>query len=113
MPPQFLMFTAIGAMKSLSSAVNDELERLLTNALPNASQIPGANTPAAVRSIAASPNRPTPSDGEPDCSGSVILTVFTAPSETAPLRVTCRPQHGSALAEKHWPAVLPAAAVSQ
>jgi hypothetical protein len=43
----------------------------------------------------------------------VTVSRFTAPSDTAPLRVTCRPQHGSALAEKHWLVVLPAAAVSQ
>ena len=54
--PQLVMFTGIGATKSLISAVNDAEERLFKNALPNASQVPGGNTPAAVRSIAVSPN---------------------------------------------------------
>jgi len=37
--PQLMMLTGIGAMKSLISAVNDDDERLLTDALPNASQV--------------------------------------------------------------------------
>src|SRR5215217_3890026 len=109
--PQFEMFTATGAMKSLSSAVKDEDERLFTNALPNASHTPGGKTPAAVRSIAASPKSPAPR--LPPAIGSAIVPVFTAPSETVPASVTCLPQQGSALALKHWLAVLPAPAVSQ
>ncbi len=54
--PQLLMLTGIGAMRSLTSALNDVEERLFTNALPNALQVPGGNTPAAVRSIAVSRN---------------------------------------------------------
>src|SRR5919202_1968720 len=100
-------------MKSLMSAVNDGDERLLTKVLPKAVQVPAGKTLAAVRSMAASPNRPTPSDGEPVWTGSVTATVLTAPSEFAPLSVMWLPQQGSALAEKHWPTVLPAAAVSQ
>jgi len=50
--PQLLMFIGTGAMKSLTSAPNDAEARLFRNALPNASQVPGGNTPAAVRSIA-------------------------------------------------------------
>src|SRR5437867_6988165 len=109
--PQLEMFTATGAMKSLSSAVKDEDERLLTNVLPNASHTPGGNTPAAVRSIAASPKSPAPR--VPPANGSLIVPVLTAPSEFVPFSVTCLPQHGSALALRHWPTVLPAAAVSQ
>src|SRR5438552_13051850 len=100
MLPQLLMFTAIGAMKSLISAVNEEEERLLTNALPNDSHVPAGKTLAAVRSIAASPNSPAPRF--PPTMGSLMVPVFTAPSAApAALRLTCLPQHGSALAEKH------------
>src|SRR5512135_1706296 len=99
MLPQLLMLTAIGAMKSLISAVKDEDERLLTNALPNASHTPGLKTPAAVRLIAASPKSPTPR--VPPAMGSAIVVVLTAPSESVPLSVTCEPQHGSAFEEKH------------
>src|SRR6266511_2295018 len=112
MLPQLLMFTATGAMKSFSSAVNEEEERLLTNVLPNASHVPGGKTPAAVRSIAASPN--SPAVRFPPAMGSAMVPVFTAPSATpAAVRFNRLPQHGSELAEKHWPTVLPAAAVSQ
>src|SRR5829696_6549909 len=41
MVPQLLMLTGWGAMKSLTSAGNEAEERLLRNALPNASQVPG------------------------------------------------------------------------
>src|SRR4051794_14077172 len=112
MVPQLLTFTPIGAMKSLISAVKDDDERDFANALPKASQVPAGNTPAAVRSIAASPNSPTPSEALP-LRGSVIATVLTAPSAVAPVRVWCLPQHGRAFAEKHWATVLPAAAVNQ
>ena len=47
--------------------------------------------------------------GAPPAMGSAIEVVLTAPSESAPLSVTCKPQHGSALDEKHWLTVLPAA----
>src|SRR5262245_20833074 len=58
--PQLLMFTGTGATKSLTSAVNDVDERLFRNTEPNASQTPGWKTPAAVRLMAASPNRLVP-----------------------------------------------------
>src|SRR5215469_12755089 len=116
--PQLLMLTGTGAMKSLISAVNDAEERLLANVLPNASQVPGGNTPAAVRSIAVSPNCRAGTGlsglGELGNSGSVTGSrLLTAPIESLPLRVSCLPQQGRVLLEKHWLAVLPAAAVSQ
>src|SRR6516164_7426651 len=87
--PQLLMFTGTGAMKSLISAVNDAEERLFKNVLPNASQVPGGNTPAAVRSIAVSPNCRAGTGlmelGEPGNSGSVTASrLLTAPIESLP-----------------------------
>src|SRR4051794_23052529 len=55
MLPQLEMFTGTGAMKSLISEVNEVEDRVFTNADPNASHVPGGNTPAAFRLIAASP----------------------------------------------------------
>src|SRR5215471_15438377 len=111
--PQLLTCTPIGAMKSLTSAVNDVEARLLTNALPKFSQIPGGKTPAAVRLMAVSPNVPVGTlVAFPDRNGSVTASVLTAPIESLLFRVCCLPQHGSELLEKHWLAVLPAAAVS-
>lgn len=72
--------------------------------LPNASQVPGGKTPAAVRLIAASPNSPVVRErGAPGGTGSLTVAVLTAPSANpAADRLTRLPQHGSALAEKHW-----------
>src|SRR6516162_9006146 len=102
--PQLLMFTGTGATKSLSSAVNDAEERLLRNALPNASQVPGGNTPAAVRLMAVSPKvSACRVRGALGAIGSLTLSrLFTAPIESVPLRVSWLPQHGRLLAEKHW-----------
>src|SRR4051794_6612915 len=100
MLPQLLMFTSTGAMKSLISAVNDDDERLLTNAVPNALETAGWNTPAAVRLTAASPKSPVPR--LPPAIGSATVPVFTAASATLGPSVTLLPQQGSALAEKHW-----------
>src|SRR5215469_4666892 len=113
--PQLVMFTGTGATKSLTSEPNDAEARLLRNALPNASQVPGGNTPAAVRLIAVSPKVSAGRLlGAPGGIGSVTASrLFTAPIESVPLRVSWLPQHGSVLLEKHWLAVLPAAAVSQ
>src|SRR6266705_4477949 len=99
--PQLLMFTGIGATKSLTSAGNDEDERLFRNVLPNASQVPAGNTPAAVRLIAASPNNPAVR--LPPAIGSLTVPVLTAPSaKPAAARFTRLPQQGSAFAEQHW-----------
>src|SRR6516225_1642170 len=101
--PQLLMFTGTGATKSLSSAVNDAEERLLRNALPNASQVPGGNTPAAVRLMAVSPKVSAGTLLVPGRVGSVTASrLFTAPIESVPLRTSLLPQHGRVLAEKHW-----------
>src|SRR4051812_39093790 len=100
MLPQLLMFTSIGATKSLISAVNEDDERLLRKAVPNAWQTPGWNTPAAVRLMAASPNSPVVR--LPPAIGSATVAVFTAASATVAPSVTLLPQQGSALAEKHW-----------
>lgn len=75
--PQLLMFTACGAMKSLTSLPKAEDDRLFRNVLPNASHVPSGKTPAAVRLIAASPNSPTVR-GWPEI-GSVTVPVLTAP----------------------------------
>src|SRR5215469_15395220 len=103
--PQLLMLTGIGAMKSLTSAVNDAEERLLTKALPNASQVPGGKTFAFVRSIAVSPNCKAGTGlmwlGELGNSGSDTESrLLTAPIESVPSRVTWSPQHGNVLEEK-------------
>src|SRR5215207_9159600 len=101
MVPQLLMFTGCGAMKSLTSAGNDADERLLRNALPNAVQVPGGNTPASVRLTAASPKVPAGRDTL--AIESVTVVEFTAPSASpSPLRSTRLPQQGRALLEKHW-----------
>src|SRR5215472_17925690 len=105
--PQLLMFTGTGATKSLTSEPNDAEARLLMNALPNASQVPGGNTPAPVRSIAVSPNCRAGTGlmwlGEPGKSGSVTESrLLTAPIESVPLRISWLPQQGSLLLEKHW-----------
>src|SRR5512140_3427120 len=96
MLPQLLMLTGMGAMKSLSSAVNDEDERLFRNVLPKAVHTPSLKTPALVRLIAASPNRPLVRSML--AIGSFTLVVLTAPSALPPSS-TCLPQQGSALAE--------------
>src|SRR5829696_10279895 len=101
MVPQLLMLTGWGAMKSLTSAGNEAEERLLRNALPNASQVPGGNTPAAVRLTAASPK--VPAGRLTLAIGSVTVTALTAPSaKPATERFTRLPQHGSELPERHW-----------
>src|SRR5512133_2282563 len=124
MLPQLLMLTGTGAMKSFSSAVNEDEERLFRKVLPNASQTPGVKTPARVRSIAASPNRPAVR--LPPRIGSLIVPLLTAPSaKPAVVRlirlslapssassVDLAPQQGSAFAEKQSPVVAPLAAVS-
>src|SRR6266487_315642 len=98
------MFTETGATKSLTSAGNDADERLLRNALPNASQVPGGKTPAAVRLIAASPKVSAGRVlGALGAIGSVTApTLFTAPIELVLFRFTWLPQHGRLLLEKHW-----------
>src|SRR5579859_814616 len=100
MVPQLLMFTGIGATKSLTSAVNEAEERLFRKALPKASQTPGGKTPAVVRLIAVSP-KVRPGSVAPEI-GSVTVTLLMAPSELAELRATWLPQHGRELLEKHW-----------
>src|SRR5215469_8593202 len=111
--PQLLMFTLIGATKSLTSEPNDAEARLFRNALPNPSQVPGGKTPAAVRLMAVSPNSSAGTLLLPGRFGSVTgPTLLTAPIESVPFRFTWFPQQGSELLEKHWLAVLPAAAVS-
>src|SRR5262245_60062825 len=122
--PQLEIFTGTGAMKSFTSAVKEDDERLLRNVLPNASQVPAGKTPASVRSTAASPKRPVVSDRP--AIGSLIVPVLTAPSANpAALRlmrlsstpssassVGLAPQHGSVLAERQSEALSPCAAVS-
>src|SRR6266508_3170222 len=76
--PQLAMFTGCGATKSLTSAGNDADDRLLRNTLPNAVQVPGGKTPAAVRLIAASPK--VSAGRDTFAIGSVTVTVLTAPS---------------------------------
>src|SRR6266566_7114885 len=102
--PQLLMFTGIGATKSLTSAGNAADDRLFRNALPNASQVPAGNTPAAVRLMAVSPN--VSADrllGALGPIGSVTASrLFTAPIELVPFSVTWFPQQGRLLLEKHW-----------
>src|SRR6266496_1730776 len=102
--PQLLMWTGCGATKSLTSAGNDADERLFRNALPNASQVPGGKTPAAVRLIAASPKVSAGRVlGALGAIGSVTApTLFTAASELVRCRFTWVPQHGRLLLEKHW-----------
>src|SRR6266699_3916463 len=101
MVPQLEMLTGRGATKSLTSAGKEAEERLFRKALPNASQVPGGKTSAAVRltdaSPKVSPGRLTPA------IGSVIVAVLTAPSANpAAVRLTRFPQQGIELAEKHW-----------
>src|SRR5215471_10321072 len=102
--PQLLMFTGTGATKSLTSEPNDAEARLLRNALPNASQVPGGNTPAAVRLMAVSPKVSAGRlRGAPGAIGSVTApTLLTAPIESVPFRFSWLPQHGRLLLEKHW-----------
>src|SRR5215217_3067891 len=99
--PQLEMLTGWGAMKSLTSAGNEAEERLLRKALPKAVQVPAGKTPAAVRLTAASPK--VPAGRLTPAIGSVTVAELTAPSASPrPERSTRLPQHGSALAEKHW-----------
>src|SRR5215471_1102856 len=105
MVPQLLMLTGIGAMKSLISAVNDDEDRLRTNALPKAVHVPGAKMLAFCMSIATSPNCNAGSglmeSGLPGNSGSVTGSrLFTAATESEPSRVCWSPQHGNVFAEK-------------
>src|SRR6266567_2205496 len=101
--PQLEMFTGTGATKSLISAVNDAEERLRTNALPKASQVPAGKTPAAVRLMAVSPNvSPGRSLGAPGLIGSVTVSVLTAAIAVEAPRAFLLPQHGTVLLEKHW-----------
>src|SRR5437660_7898632 len=74
--PQLAMWTATGAMKSLSSAPNEDDERLLTKVLPKLPQVPVGKTPEVVRLMAASPKRPMPKLGLPT-NGSLIVVVLT------------------------------------
>src|SRR5512143_3979634 len=101
--PQLLMFTGTGATKSLTSAGNDDEERLFRNVLPKASQVPAGNTPADVRLMAASPNLNAPMlFATFDTNGSVTaLRLLTAPIEFVPFRTISSPQHGNELAAKH------------
>src|SRR5262245_10665986 len=104
--PQLLMLIGMGAMKSLTSAVNDAEARLFTNALPKASQVPGGKTPALVRSISVSPNCRAGTElsalGWPGNNGSVTESrLLTAPIESVPSRVSWSPQHGNVFEEKH------------
>src|SRR5215471_16077118 len=92
-PPQFLIDTGTGAMKSLISDVNEVEERDFTYAEENDSQAPCVNRPAASMLIAASPNC---------CAGrstarlppSVSLTVeeLVAPSKALALSAVSGPQ---------------------
>ena len=52
--PQLLMFTGVGAMKSLSAAVNESDDRLFRYALPNATHFVARDD--ASKSTDASPN---------------------------------------------------------
>src|SRR5258708_3168710 len=100
--PQLLISTGIGAMKSLTSAGNDDEARLLTKALPKALQVPGAKTPAAVRLMAASPKvnagRVFPAIGSVTAPG-----LLTAPSESVAVSVTRLPQQGTEFDAKQVP----------
>src|SRR6266496_5848070 len=99
--PQLEMFTGTGATKSLTSAGNAADERLFRNTLPKASQTPGPNTPAPVRSIAVSPNRNAPTLLVPAWNGSVTASrLLTAPIEFVALRLMWSPQHGNLLADR-------------
>src|SRR5690349_19815788 len=102
MVPQLLMFTGIGATKSLTSAVNEADERLFKKVLPNASQTPAGKTPAVVRLIAASPKVSPGSVMLGFAIGSITVPLLMAPSELLELRITWLPQQGSELLEKHW-----------
>src|SRR5258708_7188171 len=103
MVPQLLMFTGTGATKSLTSAVNEADERLFRNALPNALQTPGGNTPAPVRLMAVSPKVFAANvRGAFGAIGSITLPGLMAPSELAELRLMLFPQQGSELLAKHW-----------
>src|SRR6266567_3709796 len=103
--PQLLMFTGTGAMKSLTSAPNDDEERLFKNVLPNAVHVLLGKTPAAVRLMAASPKSPVVRvRGAFGPIGSVTLPELTAPSASpAAVRSTRLPQHGTVpFVAKHW-----------
>src|SRR6266568_1790775 len=99
--PQLLMFTGTGATKSLTSAPNAAEARLFRNALPNASQVPGGNTPAAVRLMAVSPK--VSAARFLLVNGSVTASrLLTAPIESELFRFTWLPQQGTLLLAKHW-----------
>src|SRR5262245_17660834 len=83
---QVLSEMCTGAMKSLTADVNESDDRDLTYADENGAQSPGATIPAAVRSMAASPNvnaRAVPGDGD-WASGLVRLTRLTSASPVVP-----------------------------
>ena len=72
--------------------------RLTANTFPKPKQTPGGNTPAAVRSMPASPNSliPSVSSDGPIVSRAVAV-VFTCASATPLVRVVATLQHGGVL----------------
>src|SRR5712691_10005617 len=102
--PQLLMFTGIGAMKSFTSEVKEDDDRVFRKTLPKASQVPGGKTPAVVRLIAASPKVfATRLAGAFGGLVSVTVPVLIAPSESLEVRLMWLPQHGTLLPlAKHW-----------
>ena len=98
--PQFVTRTSIGRMKSFSDELNEFEERLLTKPRPKLTHVPESNTPAAVRSIEASPN--VSARSEPPETGSATVVVLTAPTATPASGMT-GPQHGTVEDASHGP----------
>src|SRR6516165_4933008 len=101
--PQLLTWIGIGEMMSVSEALAAADVRLFAQALPNALHSPAGKTPAAVRSMAASPNVFVARVAAGDWSGSITVPrLFVAPIAIVPLKVCELPQHGGAAPRLHW-----------
>src|SRR5215217_3448779 len=83
---QLLISTGAGAMKSLSAAVNESEDRLFRYAEPKDLHTAGSSTPAASRSIAASPNVRGLSVAP--VYGSTTGAVLTLPTASVPRALT-------------------------
>src|SRR5512145_42195 len=98
--PQLETLTSIGRMKSFKDELNEFDERLLTYPRPKLMQASESKTPAAVRSIAASP-KVSPGSVSP-VTGSRTEAAFTEPS-AKPVSGITGPQQGPEGADAHGP----------
>src|SRR4029079_169064 len=99
--PQLVTRTSMGRMKSFICEVNEVEERLFTMPRPKLTQEVSSKTPAAVRSMAASPKVRGHRE-EPSLGASTACVALTAPSAN-PVRGTMGPQQGPDAADSQGP----------